>query len=220
MMDISSFKKRISDTQVDIYPLDRLLPLNSVYSIFVEEYKKSSDKELFFKDRYYQRLREGYFALFAAISLQDTSKEEHFLLFPSVADNDVYICHRDEKSENERLIAFAFDIKEFTDWSKDFEKFIDEKVLPKIDIYNMAISTYRKIEGKDIQLLVDYLENNNSTSKIWFVGSPTEEDSGYQTSKVSIFSKDGLLYDKVLNLDDWLDSAGPVEIFQDVIRLK
>ena len=121
-------KKRILNMKKEIFPLDRLLPLETVYSIFVEEYSKTNDRNLFFRDRKFQRLREGYFSIFVAISLNDTSENKYLLLFPSSQDNDVYIAF----PKGEKVGVFAFDVKEFTNWSNSFVDFANESIFPKI----------------------------------------------------------------------------------------
>ena len=68
-MNDEKIKKRIAETEHEIFPLDRLLSLESIYLIFQQEYAKSEDRNLFFKDPKYQRLREGFFLMFVVISL-------------------------------------------------------------------------------------------------------------------------------------------------------
>lgn len=208
------FKKRINETKKEIFPLDRLLPIETVYSIFLEEYAKTNDRNLFFRDRKFQRLREGYFSIFVAISLNDTSKNKHLLLFPSSQDNDVYIAF----PKGEKLEGFAFDVKEFTNWSNSFTDFVNESIIPKIDIYNIIIATYRKMDGNDLKFLVDCLNKKNTSSRIWIVASPTEENDNNEISHISIIDRNGLVYDKTINLNDWIDKDKPQVVYQDVVR--
>ncbi len=219
-MDNNFFLKRISETTSEIYPLDRLLPIESVYMISLQEYEKSSDKNLFFRDRKYQRLREGYFAMFVAVALQDYFNYPHYLVFPTNPDNDVYIAYRLPGETNEKMGAYPFDIKEYTNWSSTFDKFLQKNVLPKLEAYSIAVSTYRKIDGNDIKSLIDYLQSKNLSTGVWFLGSPTEEDQGYDISSVTIVNKDGILYEKVIDLNDWIDKTRPIVVFQDIIRFK
>ena len=72
---------QIKKMKTEIFPLDRMLPFGTVFKIFKDEYKRSNNKKLFFSDRRYQRLREGYFALFVAAALNYWEKKDHFLQF-------------------------------------------------------------------------------------------------------------------------------------------
>lgn len=209
------FKKRISETKKEIFPLDRLLPLETVYSIFLEEYKKSNDRNIFFRDRKFQRLREGYFSIFVAISLNDTTQNKYLLFFPSAPDNDVYIAF----PKGEKLEGLAFDVKEFTNWSDSFTDFVKESIFPKIDIYNLIIATYRKVDGNDLKFLIDRLNEKNISSRIWIVASPTEENNNNEVSRILIIDRHGPIYDKTVNLNDWFDTAKPQVVYQDVVRL-
>ena len=216
-MAISSddLKKRISETKKEIFPLDRLLPLETVYSIFLEEYTGTDDRNLFFSDRKFQRLREGYFGLFATISLNETTKENHLLFFPSSPDNDMYIVY----PTGDKLTGYAFDVKEFTNWSDSFASFVDKKIIPKIDTYNLIIATYRKMDGNDLSYMVQCLDQKNIDSKIWILGSPTEKGDNPDISQVTIVDRHGFVYDKVINLNDWIDENKPPVVYQDIVRL-
>jgi len=221
-MNDEFLQKRIVETEHEIFPLDRLLPLESIYLIFEQEYAKSEDKNLFFKDRKFQRLREGYFAMFVAISLQDTSGKPHYIVFPSNPDNDVYIVYRinSEDEETPKLTAYEFDIKEYTNWSPDFEDFTKKSIIPKIDIYNIAIPTYRAMDGSDLDILVSHLKSNNIDRKMWILGLPSETEEDHAISDVTVINKDGIVYHKTINLSDWIDKEKIPIIFQDTIRFK
>lgn len=223
-MNDEFLQKRITATKHEIFSLDRLLSLESIYLIFKQEYAKSEDKNLFFSDPKYQRLREGYFSMFVAISLQDTlaSAKRHYLIFPSDPSNDVYIGYRsnDDKEPIPELTAYEFDIKEYTNWSPNFEEFAKKSIIPKISIYNIVISTYRKMDGQDLQLLIAYLKANNLTRRIWILGLSSDTVENYDISDVIIIDKDGIVYHKTIDLSDWIDETEIPVIFQDVIRFK
>lgn len=215
MITNEQFKKRVSETKNDIFPLDRLLPLETVYSIFREEYIKTDDRNLFFRDRKFQRLREGYFTLFATIFLNETTKKRHLLFFPSTQDTDVYIAY----PKGDKLNGYAFDVKEFTNWSDSFANFVDKSIIPKADIYNLIIATYRKIDGNDLACLIKRLNQKDILAKVWLIGAPREENNDKEIAKVTIVDKNGLVYDKTINLDDWIDKNKQTIIYQDVVRL-
>jgi|GEM_PF-1471257 len=223
-MNDEFMQKRIAETKHEIFPLDRLLSLESIYLIFQQEYTKSEDKYLFFKNAKYQRLREGYFSMFVAVSLQDLSvlNKRHYLIFPSDPSNDVYIGYRsnDDKEPIPKLTTYEFDIKEYTNWSPNFEEFANKKITPKLNIYNIAIPIYRSMDGKDLNVLIDYLKDNNLTKRVWILGLPTDSEEDFAISDVTIIDKDGIVYQKTINLNDWIDKTEIPIVFQDNIRFK
>jgi len=190
MIDIS---ERIFDMKTDIFPLDRMISLETVYSTFLEYIIKEKDSSIFFRHRKYQRLREGYFSLFVAISL--------------------------DRSTGKRFSGYAFDVKEFTDFSKSFKDFISQKIIPKISIYNLIIGTYKNIYGNDIKILIDHLQKKETEAKIWLVGSPTE-NKNYTIGKVTILSKDGIVSDEEIDLNKEIDKNSKGIIYHDIIRFK
>ena len=218
MIDIS---ERIFDMKTDIFPLDRMISLETVYSTFLEYIIKEKDSSIFFRHRKYQRLREGYFSLFVAISLDRSTGKKHYLLFPSEPDNDVNFmfwtgtCN----AQAERFSGYAFDVKEFTDFSKSFKDFISQKIIPKISIYNLIIGTYKNIYGNDIKILIDHLQKKDTEAKIWLVGSPTE-NKNYTIGKVTILSKDGIVSDEEIDLNKEIDKNSKGIIYHDIIRFK
>ncbi len=207
--------KRIFETKIDIFPLDRLLPLETVYKIFVEEYTKTNDKNYFFRNRKFQRLREGYTALSVAISLNQTTNKNHFLLFPSKPDNDVNILYPND----DKFVGYEFDVKEFTNWSDSFTNFVDKTIIPKINIYNLIIATYRDINNTELTYLVNCLKDKKISTKIWLVGSSTQKHTNYKITKIIIVDHKGIAYDKTINLDDWIDKNKQPIIYQDIVRL-
>ena len=221
-MDGQFLEKRINEMETDIFPLDRLANLEAIYQIFNQEYVKTENKSTFLKDRNFQRLREGYFAMFVAISLQDDTTDIQYLLFPSSPDNDVYIGYwkNVDTQEKPKIFASEFDIKEYTDWSPDFTTFFNESIVSKINIYNIAIATYRGMDGNDLQIIINYLNSNLIDKRIWLLGLPNEEEEDYNISKVTIVSKNGIEYEKTLNLLDWVDKTKTPMIYQDVVRFK
>jgi hypothetical protein len=217
-MDADFFQKRISQMKQEVFPLDRLLPLETVYAIWSEEYAKESDKNIFFRDRKFQRLREGYFGMFVVASLSDALKRTHYMIFPGIPDNDLNIGYQ---LEEEKLGIFEFDVKEFTDYSSSFEDFVEKSIAPRIGVYNVVIATYRQIGQKDGEFLVEVLkEKGGSQTQIWLLSAATEGDGDPDVGKVTIAGQKGIAYDTVLNLTDWLDKTKPPVVFQDTLRIK
>ena len=220
-MDDERFKKRINETMIEMFALDRILPLETVYSFFIGQYNQVNGKGVFFRDRKFQRLREGYFALFAALTFNDTQKKPYYLYFPSDASNDVNIGFPKINTETKcEFEAYPFDIKEFTEFSQSFQEFVDKSVAPKINIYNLIIVTYRYMNGKDLEYLVDYLKNHAPDTKVWLTGASTKDHDYVDTARVTIVDSSGILYNKDINLNEWLDKNKPPIVYQDVVRLK
>jgi len=211
-------KKQIAEMETNIFPLDRILPLSSVYRIFKEEYEKYSNKSIFFTDRKYQRLREGYFALFVAAALDKWEVREHFLDFPQSDSNDVNILSVKEinknRSEFNKLIC---DVKEYTHHSESFEKFLQETIAPKIEIYNLIIGTHINVDIKPLHNLVQ-----NQESTIWIVSSPTEDDLNYDISLVTMLTSRKPIEQQYVNLSEHLaiKNDQPMVIFQNLLRDK
>ncbi len=206
-------KKRITETKTDIFPLDRLLPLETVYSTICDEYAKTKDRNLFFRDRKFQKLREGYFSLFVAADFIERTKKQHFLIFPSSQENDVWISYQKE----EKLTGYEFDVKEFTNWSGSFREFFDKNIAKRIDTYNLIIATYRKIDGADFEYIVNHLIKVNTSAQIWIIASQTEEHDDFDVSNVITLGKD-YADNKNIDLKDCIDKNKAPVVYQDKIR--
>ena len=66
-ISVDDITKRMLETKKEIFPLDRLLPLKTVYSIFVEEYAKT--KGLILSPRSYG-VTDAFIAAFARLGGQ------------------------------------------------------------------------------------------------------------------------------------------------------
>ena len=156
-MNNQEFQKHIQQTEEDIFPLDRILPLATVYRIFKKHYEKIDDKSIFRRDRKYQRLREGLSVLFVGCFLKKHTGFEHFIVFPKDPSNDVNFLHFKNPDEY-TAYKLECDVKEFTDYSDSFTSFITQKVIPKIHLYNIIIPIDTNIDGHDLELLIDVLQ--------------------------------------------------------------
>lgn len=214
------FNKRILNTKTEIFPLDRLLPLDSVYTIFLEQYNKQPNKEIFFKERKFQRLREGYFSLFTALSLNDLWKKNHLVVFPENPSNDVYILEKPGGGNllRDQAMTYAFDIKEYTEFSGSFADFVQKSIIPNVGIYNLVIGTHKDIGEEEIKDLIHLLPNDHS--KVWIIGASSPEDDNDHSGRVFILAKEGLIYAGDIKLSDYLNKTESVIICQDVLRIK
>ena len=213
-MDYAQFQQRIRETVNDIFPLDRMVPLATVYSIFATEYAKENDKSVFFQDRKFQRLREGYFAMFVALSLNEISGFENYLIFPSDPSNDIYICNFETGGN-----VSPFDVKEYTQHSASFSEFVEKSVSPKIDIYNIIIGLHAKNIGEDeLKYLIDALKNTDA--RVWLVSNIDEENGDEKASKVTVVNKSGIVYQQDIRMDDLGPVSEPPIVYQDIIKFK
>ena len=215
---------QIKKMKTEIFPLDRLLPLSTVFKIFKDEYKKSDNKKLFFSDRRYQRLREGYFALFVAVALNYWEKKDHFLQFPENPQNDVNILSvkemNDKKSETWQLPC---DVKEYTEYSDSFEDFIIDKVIPRINIYNVIIGTYLSIQ--DVRPVINYIKNQEKRLTVWIVSSRDQVSTDFTTGIVTMIhpnNANAILQEEVAldNDIEQINTGEPILIFQNLLRHK
>jgi len=213
---------QIKKMETEIFPLDRILPLGTVFKIFKDEYEKSDNKKLFFSDRRYQRLREGYFALFVAAALNYWEGKDHFLYFPQNPQNDVNILSvkeiNDKKSE---MWCLPCDIKEYTEYSVSFEDFIIGKVIPKINIYNIIIGTYLTIQ--DIRPGINSIKSQEKRLTVWIVSSKDPVGIDFTTGIVTMIPPNNDILQKEIDLNkdiEQIDDGKPVLIFQNLLRHK
>lgn len=218
-MNYSEIKNRISDMETDIFPLDRMLPLSSVYKIFKYTYESIKDKNLLFRNRSYQRLREGYAGLFVAVSLNRAEQAEHFLTFPKDASNDITITSFIDKSRNlaNKLLC---DVKEFTNFSGEFNQFVQRKVVPKLEVYNIIIFIYKPLNRSDLENLLVTMKGKKGA--IWLVSSPDQRDQSYDLGKVTIIMDNDYIaqYDIDLSKGIVMDVGEPIIVYQNVLRDK
>ena len=214
-------KKRTEETITEIFPLDRLLPLETVHKIFVEEYSKVQKKIIFRDERKFQRLREGYFVLFAAVSFTDINKKKCYLVFPSDPSNDVYICQiKDVTKPRPQFEAHPFDVKEYTEYSNSFEDFVSRSISKRLGTYNLIIASYKQMNWNDLKILFGLIKELAPNSKVWITGNSEINQDNIESAKVTVVSKEGIIYEKNINLDHWLDKGVDPIVYQDVIRFK
>jgi hypothetical protein len=217
-MDNAEFQKRIAEMKTDIFPLDLMLPPETVYATFVGEYAKISNKGVFFKNREFQRLREGYFSLFVAASLDDLAGKKHHLTFPIDPSNDIIFAKVTDGADE--FPAYRFDVKEFTIYSGSFEEFVQTKIIPKLEIYNLVVATYQYLDGNDLALLMEALREKGSDRRIWLTGSSSPEDKDVDIGRVTVMDKDKILYNEIIDLNERYNIEGPMVIYHDKLRLK
>jgi len=213
---------QIKKMKTEIFPLDRVLSLGTVFKIFKDEYKRSDNKKLFFSDRRYQKLREGYFALFVAAALNYWEKKDHFLQFPEDPQNDVNILSvKEMSSKKSEMWQLLCDIKEYTEYSGSFENFITGKVIPKINIYNIIIGTYLTIQ--DIRPAINSIKNQEKRLTVWIVSSKDPLGIDFTTGIVTMIHPNNNILQKEIDLNnniEQIDNGKPILIFQNLLRHK
>ncbi len=211
---------QIQKMETEIFPLDRLLPLSTVLKIFKNEYEKNTNKNSFFSDRKYQRLREGYFALFVATALNFWERKDHFLHFSKDPQNDVNILSvkemNDKKSEMWKLPC---DIKEYTQYSPDLKKFIEDKIIPKLNIYNIIIGTYLGIE--DIRPIIKLIKEQKDRLTVWIVSSSGQDEDNFKIGIVTMVHPNNEIFQRDVNLNNEIKIDNkPILVFQNFLRDK
>ena len=216
-MDQEEFTKRISEMKTDIFPLDKMLPLASVYKIFKDLYEKAPLKSTFLDNSQYKRLREGYFGLFAAAALNHWENKEHFMTFPTGPENDINILSvRDATAKIPLFNKMVLDVKEFTDdYKKPFSDFVEEKLAPKINIYSIILGSHRDINFRPLYDLV--IAKNGLTTYIVTAADPIDIDWG--VGVVTMFSPTIEPMQLRVSLREALPiDEGPSVIFHDKLR--
>lgn len=211
---------QIQKMETEIFPIERLLPLSTVFKIFKDKYEKNTDKNLFFKDRKYQRLREGYFALFIATALNFWEKKDHFLHFPKDPQNDINILSVKEVNDKEsEMWKLPCDIKEYTRYSFDFKQFIENKIIPKLNTYNIIIGTYLNI--KDIRPIIEIIKKQKERLTVWIVSATGQDENNVETSMVTMIHPNNEIFQRNVNLNNEIKIDNkPILIFQNLLRDK
>lgn len=218
-MDKFQFQKRIVETETDIFPLDRLLPLDSVYTIFHIEYEKEDSKSAFLNNRVYSRLREGYYALFATLAYSINTGKHHHICFPSEPSNDFYMIELNRNKQNK---AYCFDVKEYGRHSESFEGFLQESVFPRIDLdtYDLVIGLHVGVSASEQMKIYDHLKDKNSPRMVYLVAAATADNDDEDISRVTAITKQGVVQNLIVNLKEHLSKQGAVVVYQDLIKFK
>ena len=177
---------------------------------------------MFFKDRKYQRLREGYFALFVAIALNFWERKDHFLQFPKNPDNDINILSIKEiDNKQTQMWKLPCDIREYTKHSSSFDEFIKNIVVPRINTYNIIIGTYLNIT--DIRPTIESIQNQKQRLTVWIVSSKTPNNDNISNGVVTMIHPNNDILQKEVNLENEIQQTNnnePVLIFQNLLRDK
>jgi hypothetical protein len=218
MVSKEELHRRIVETKYDIFPIGKMLPLASVHHFIVEEYKKAPE-EAGFHERKYQRLREGYFALFVAAALSKGPGGEHYMRFPLHNDNDVDILSvNDLKSPRPKFWKLICDVKEFTPHSQSFVDFVEKAVKPKL-----KAGAYHIIIGMEADAPGSLLKNlsilSKKTATVWVVSSPSPSNQSYNKMLVTRLQGESAIYQEEIDLLKDVPLTGePPIVFQDDLR--
>jgi hypothetical protein len=211
-MNQKEFAKQVTTMQTDIFHLDRMLPLATVY-------EKEPQKSIFMDNSKYKRLREGYFGLFVAAALNHWENSEHFMTFPTAPENDINILSiKDLTTPKPLFNKMVCDVKEFTDHEKSFVDFIEQKIGPKLNTYSVIIGSHRDIT--DFKPLYDMvIAKKGLTTYIVTAADPI--DSDFSLGMVTMFSPEITPMQLKVSLKESLKiDDSPALIFQDKLRDK
>lgn len=222
MIDRNELMRRAVQTKYDIFPLDKLCPLPTVYRFLTDEYGKHSDKSILMSDRKYQRLREAYFALFVGVVLaKEGGGTEYLVRFPESADNDVdFLSRKPAPGKREELWRLVCDVKEFTSHSGSFSEFVEKAVAPKIKAgaYHVIIGLHEDVNSGMLEALEEIASKG---STIWVVSNPSQEGQDFNKGIVVTIQGPGLMRrDEVDLLNDIPAGPDPPVVYQDILRAK
>ena len=218
-MNETELLKRIKDTKTDIFPLDKFLPLNTVYTLFHSEYEKEKAKSKFLNNRIYSRLREGYYALFATLAYSLHVEKEHQRVFRADPGNAGYMVELNQKTESK---AYCFDVKEYTSYTDSFEIFLNKTIFPIIDknTYDLVIGIHVSVSPEEQKLLHDHLVKKKSKRMVDLIGAHAENNDDEDISRVIALTENGVLQNQVISLKEYLHRQDSVLVFQDLVKFK
>ncbi len=188
--DLKYIEENSAKMEWDTFPLDKQLPVCSVWRIFKDEYAKALKANKGFGGNKYKRLREGYFALFAAVAKSNLEKKEHYLSFPKDPKCDAHILSVKEERTGRPPLCWYYpcDIKESTKHSSSFLDFVKESVTPRLELenYNVVIGINETVT--DIKEVIEYLVPRTKKYSVWLVYSATEDDTDIGRQRVTRLS--------------------------------
>lgn len=202
----------------EIFPLDKMLPKNTVLSLFLERYNAAlNKKDLMRNSPETKRIREAYFGLFAGVALDILQKENHFMLLPRKPDNDVcFLWPNDLEAVRPKMNMLEFDVKEYEahSFGRGFNKFMEETVSKNRTIRGVIVGAH-----EDIGVLqADDLFFDLRDRGVMIVAAESKSDENPMRARVVYVLKDSILFDGTVNLVDHLDAAAPRLVYDDLIR--
>jgi hypothetical protein len=215
-MTNDEIEKRIKEMKSEIFPLDLILPRETVFRIFFDIYSKENKKADFFKKRIYQRLREGYWGLFACKALDIMEKKEHYLVFPSNPDNDINFISN-INSMSDKMAALIFDVKEFTKYSNDFENFVKTKVDPFRSLYGIIIGLHENVEGKSLKSLLNHDQEDRG---VFVISAVSENNLNFYKSHVIYILRGEVLFRDVVSIEENINIQKPIQVYQNILKYK
>jgi len=175
--DIEYIQDQSARMEWNTFPLDRQLPVGSVWKMFKDEYKKVLKTKEKFSGNKNQRLREGYFSLFVAVAKSRLEQKEHWLAFPKDPKCDAHLLSvKEVKNGHPTLWNFPCDVKEYTSYSPSFLQFLGEKVVPRLELenYNIIIGIHADIS--DPQPAIDLLKQRTQKLTVWLVSNTAKDE--------------------------------------------
>lgn len=223
MIDRDELMRRAVQTKYDIFPLDKLCPFPTVYRFLTDEYQRHADKSVLMSDRKYQRLREGYFALFVGVVLaKEGGGTEYLVRFPASAANDIdFLSRKPAPGKKEELWRLICDVKEFTSYSGSFTEFVEKAVVPKIKAgaYHVIIGLHEDVLSTEMVESLEKISSKGST--IWVVSNPSREGQDFNKGVVVTIQGPGLIRRDEVDLSKDIPAAvDPPVVYQDILRDK
>lgn len=202
----------------EIFPLDKMLPKNTVLSLFLERYNAAfNKKDLMRNSPETKRVREAYFGLFAGVALDILQGENHLMLLPRKPDNDVcFLWPNDLEAVRPKMNMLEFDVKEYeaNSFGRGFNKFMEETVSKNRIIRGVIVGVHEDIGTlRPEDLFFDQRDRG-----VMIVAAESQSDENPMRAKIIYALKDSILFDDTVNLDDHLNAAAPHMVYDDIVR--
>ncbi len=211
--------QQIKKTKWETYPLDRMLPKETVLNLFLEKYKQADNKGLLAKNsRTNKRLREGYWSLFACVALDILEQSNHLIFFPNDDRNDVsFISTNDLGAIRPKMNFMEFDVKEYTQFSAKtgFDSFIRKVINPNRSIYGIIIGVH-----EDIGLLhpKSLFSTDDHDRGVFLIAQDDPDKQDEMEAHVLFIMGTNVLFDRTVSLAESISSNKTNTIYQDKLR--
>jgi len=211
--------QRISKTKWEIYPLDRMLPKETVLNLFLEKYRQLVKKSSLAKNsRLNKRLREGYWSLFACVALDLMEQSDHFIFFPDDDRNDVsFISPNDLEATRPKMNFIEFDVKEYTCFSAKagFGNFIQTVINPSRKIYGVIVGVHENVGLLHAESL---FSTDDSDRGVFLIAQDKPDDKDEMEAHVLFIMGNKLLFDRTVSLTEFISSDKAQIVYQDKLK--
>lgn len=218
MVNEDGLMKQIRDTRYEVFPLDRMLPKETVLSIFLDVYNAADNKaELMKNSPATKRIREAYWSLFACVTLDIVEQADHLMFFPLDDRNDIsFLSANDLQATRPKMNFMEFDVKEYNQYSakEGFGAFIAKTINPARSTYGIIVGVH-----EDIGVLnASSLYFGESDRGVLLVVTDSSDDSDILKARVIFVLENKVILDRIINLAEHIGMTDMTTVFQDKLR--